>query len=195
MHSVSVQKQIGHPLFSGCKDICYFGDFGLERLALLCKEVPGDVKAPRSHSFHYPRLLLCTDEMCSVSKDFSALIYLLPPAPCFCAGATRGYERAGLPPVCPRERAAPSAGSGCAGRWKLRPPGAGRGPDVTAAVATAPIRLPEKVLRGARVPSARTLPKLPDFLSRPGTVPASGKFAVSRGVESSRTLALSTLTS
>lgn len=46
--------------------------------------------------------------------------------------------RAGLPPSCSRERAAPSAGSGCAARWKLRRQAPGWGPDVTAALAMAP---------------------------------------------------------
>lgn len=49
------------PLISGRKDICYFWDFGLEMLALLCKEVSGDLKGPRNRSFHYPRLPACTE--------------------------------------------------------------------------------------------------------------------------------------
>lgn len=45
---------------------------------------------------------------------------------------------AGLPPSRASERAAPSAGSGCAARWKLRRQAPGWRPDVTAALAMAP---------------------------------------------------------
>lgn len=60
-HSVSLQKQIERPLVSGRRDICCFWAFGLERLALLCKEVSGGLKASRSPSLHYPRLPACTE--------------------------------------------------------------------------------------------------------------------------------------
>lgn len=46
--------------------------------------------------------------------------------------------RAGLPPSRSSERAAPSAGSGCAARWKLRRQSPGWGLDVTVALAMAP---------------------------------------------------------
>lgn len=51
---MSLQKQTEHLFLLGLKDVYNFGAIGLEMLALLCKEVSGDLKAPRSHWFHDP---------------------------------------------------------------------------------------------------------------------------------------------
>lgn len=65
---------------------------------------------------------------CALLVKISApwAIFCLPTWP-WVRGAAQDCERAGLPPASPRERAAPSARSGCAGRWKLRRPSARRG--------------------------------------------------------------------
>lgn len=109
-------------------------------LALLCKEVPGDLKAPRSHSFHDPSA--CVYRMkCALLVKISGLwtIICLPLwASGLGAECSPGLSALWLPtlPPCPRECTAPSARSarsGCtrqmeseAGKTSLRAPQAPR---------------------------------------------------------------------
>lgn len=110
---------------------CCFGTFGLEMLAVLCKEVPVNLEAARSHSCHYSLACLCVQkEMCSLSKDFGSPNQHLPPS--LGLGAGPSECAASRPPALPEERtalgSAPlSARSQSSCRWALRAQAAGAG--------------------------------------------------------------------
>lgn len=108
---------------------------------------------------------------CALLVKISVLwtIFRLPPWASVLAQLGAGSLPASHPPAPgSAPRPAPGADARADGSWGGLAPG--RGLDVTAALATAPVGLLGKLPRRARVLPAQILPKWPDFLSQPWTL-------------------------